>query len=326
MTINKKDVHRTGALASILNQSDVPSVEFSSQHKEKSQLYLSTNNIESKDTVILKLDTSECKPWDFSDRLDLEMGNIDELASSIQQAGQQEPILVRPIKNRSTLKESPIKYEIIFGNRRWRACKVIGMNVLAIVRNINDQEAARAQKEENENRENISDYSKAIHYKKLIESGVFSNENQLAIKLNIPRNRLNDLMSYTRIPADLICAIKNVHCLSQRLAIKLASMAKNPSLLKQLIQIAPQISEGKISSTNIDRVIKQLELGNSKDPLRRNTPVIGRGGTELFTVREDTNGAPCIIIHKAARQSINLKELEMLIKNYIDECMGKIKK
>lgn len=328
MTIIKKNVHRTGALASILNQSNIQPVDLLRNKKipdtyNSNAFQISNENIinEKKLDLLVELTPDTCKPWSFSDRLDLEMGNIDELANSIQQAGQQEPILVRPIQYSKPSNDTDPKYEIIFGNRRWRACKQIGRNVLAIVKNISDQEAALSQKEENENREDISDYSRAINYKRLIDSGVFPNENQLAMKLNIPRNRLNDLMSYNRIPKELLDAIPNVHNVSQRLAIKLASLVKNSSILEILIHLAPQIGIGKITSTNIDRIIKQYKPGNSTLSEKKSTPVIGKGGAEIFTIREDSNGAPCIVLHKVTRQVINIDGLRLVLKDYIDKCI-----
>jgi ParB family chromosome partitioning protein len=328
---NKKDVHRTGALASILNQSDVPAVDL---HRNKIAAQVEPVNLakslasHSADTSTKKMDAlveltpDSCKPWDFSDRLDVEMGNIDDLANSIQQAGQQEPILVRQIKHSNLPNDTSPRYEIIFGNRRWRACKQIGKNILAIIRDLSDQEAALAQKEENENRQDIGDYSKAIHYKRLIDAGVFSNESQLAQKLHIHRNSINNLMSYNRIPDELLKAIPNVHNLAQRLAVKLASLAKNPDSLEILIQLAQQIGSNKLTSANIETAVNNFKTdGNSITTNKKSMPVIGKGGAEIFTIREDSNGAPCIVLHKVSRQAINIDDLKTLIKSYIDRCI-----
>lgn len=322
MTV-KKDVHRTGALASILRQTDIQPIDFKLSNKASVQepQTPALSREKQKDDLLIEISPATCKPWDYSDRLDVELGNIEELANSIQKAGQQEPILVRPIKNSHLLADPSIKYEIIFGNRRWRACKLIGKNLLAIVRNLEDQDAAQAQKEENENRQDISDYSRAIHYKRLIDSQVFANESQLASKLNIPRNRFNDLMSFNRIPKSLLDAIPNVHTLSQRLAIKLASLAKNVENLEILLQLAPKIGGNKLTSTTIEKAIQEMKEGNAVSLAKKSTPVIGKGGAEIFTVREDSNGAPCIVLHKVSRQAINIDELKFIIKNYIDKCI-----
>ncbi len=276
---------------------------------------------ESPKNILVEISPSDCSPWGFSDRDEAELGNIEELANSIRLAGQQEPILVRPVKSALFPNNSEIKYEIIFGNRRWRACKLIGKNLLAIVRELTDQEAALAQKEENENRQDISDYSKAIHYKRLIDAKVFENENQLAMKLNIHRNLINNVMSYTRIPKQLLDIIPNIHHLSQRMAMKLAALSKTPENLEVLILLAPKIGDGKVTSTNIDKALEEIKIGKVASATKKSIPVTGKGGAEIFTIREDSNGAPCIVLHKATRQVINIDELKIMLKNYIDKCI-----
>lgn len=333
MTTNKKDVHRTGALASILSQSDIQPVDLKLNKKSEVKNHsVSTTETSApspipprekpKGEMLIEISPAICKPWDFSDRNDAELGNIEELANSIQNAGQQEPALVRPIKNSHLSADPTIKYEIIFGNRRWRACKLAGKNLLAIVRELSDQEAALAQKEENENRQDISDYSRAIHYKRLIDAQVFENENQLANKLNINRSLINNMMSYNRIPKQILDAITNVHQLSQRMAIKLAALSKNPENLEALILLAPKIGAGKIASNYIDKAIDEIKNGKADASInKKSTPIIGKGGAEIFTIRDDSNGAPCIVLHKATRQAINMDELKILLKNYIDKCI-----
>lgn len=332
MTTNKKDVHRTGALGSILSQSDIKPIDIkpnknsdtqdrSAESNEVSMPSSSVQREKPRTDALIEISPNICKPWDFYDRHESELGNIEELANSIQKAGQQEPILVRPVKNTHLSDDPSIKYEIIFGNRRWRACKLIGRNLLAIVRNLDDQEAALSQKEENENRQNISDYSRSIHYKRLIDSGVFANENQLALKLHIARNSLNDLMSFNRIPKQLLDAISNVHAISLRLAVKLALLCKNPENIEILIQLAPKLGTNKLSSTKIDQAVEEIKTGNATQSAKKSIPVTGKGGAEIFTIREDSNGAPCIVLHKASRQAINMDELKTMIKNYIDKCI-----
>lgn len=325
MTNNKKDVHRTGALASILSQTDIKPVDIIASKKSievkdrpfSSDILNPPLKEKENSEILIEIPPSSCSPWGFSDRLEPEMGNIEELAASIHQAGQQEPILVRPVKSNDSL--STKRYEIIFGNRRWRACSLLNKNVLAIVRNLSDQEAALAQKEENENRRDISDYSKAVHYKKLINSKIFENENQLSMKLNIPRNRLNDLMSYNRIPEEIIESISNIHNMSQRTAIKIASLSREKENIQYLLKLTPKISENKITSTNIEKELKNLKDGKESKEIKKSYPVIGKGGAELFTIREDSNGAPCIVLHKVSRQAVDLEDLKNFIKAYIDK-------
>jgi len=267
---------------------------------------------------LITIDPKKCRPWKYADRLPEEMGNIEELANAIKNNGQQEPVLLRPIIDGG----DELEYEVIFGNRRWRACTLINIPLLGIVKELSDQDAATAQKEENENREGLSTYARAMSYKRLINDGIFTNENQLSIKLNIPKNTLNDLMSYTRIPQAVLNNIPSVHKLSQRLAVKLATLSKDEALLPILVKLGPEISNKAITTKNIELKIKDIQSGSNSFH-KKSTPVIGKGGAEIFTIREDSNGAPCIVLHKAARNAIDLPNLEQLIKNYIDECIDK---
>lgn len=115
--------------------------------------------------------------------------------------------------------------------------------------------------------------------------------------------------------------IPNIYNVSRRLAIKLATLSKNHTVLKVLISLAPKINTGKITSTNIDRIIKQCELGSSFLLTKKSSPVLGKGGAEIFTIRDDSNGSPCIVLHKISRQVINIDELKIVLKNYIDKCI-----
>lgn len=314
---SQESTHPSVTKKTVIEKNIIPPTENTSNNPTSS-IALRQENIKG---ALIEISPTACKPWDFSDRDEAELGNIEELANSIRLAGQQEPILVRPIKATSPSNDTEIKYEIIFGNRRWRACKLIGKHLLAIVRELTDQEAALAQKEENENREDISDFSKAIHYKRLIDAKVFENENQLAMKLNIHRNIINNVMSYTRIPKQLLDVLPNVHQLSQRMAMKLATLSRIPENLEILILLAPKIGDGKITSTNIDKILEETKIGKTITTAKKSIPVIGKGGAEIFTIREDSNGAPCIVLHKATRQAINIDELKTMLKNYIDKCI-----
>ena len=216
--------------------------------------FASTDN--QQETIRL-ISPDRCKSWDLADRHELEMGDIKSLALSIKTYGQQEPILIRPIEPQA----DGIEFEIIFGNRRWRACKLINIPVKAIVKNILDQDAAIAQKEENENRKEISDFSKAIHYKALLDKKIFSSMTELSQKMGIGKATLSDLMSYTRIDNRVISSIKHPHKMSKKAAAKLAALSQNISecSLQALLKIIPDVESGKISARQIESVFLQQE-------------------------------------------------------------------
>lgn len=261
--------------------------------------------IRKKESLVL-ISHERCEPWAYADRSEEEMGNIDSLATSIKKYGQQEPILVRP-KNPVT---DNIEYEIIFGNRRWRACASLNIPVKAIVKSITDQEAAISQKEENENREGISDYSKAIFYKKMIDNKIFASVESLANSMGIGKSTLIDLLSYTRIKQEIISAIPNPHKLSRRAAVKLASLSssKNEKIIESLIFLAPDIASGKIPARKIE-----IELNKKIQPESKN--VLNQS---VFSLTRHNNGDVSVLIPKEFMKNIDLKELDKILTEYIN--------
>lgn len=202
---------------------------------------------------------SEIMPWRFADRPENEMGDINDLAESIKKHGQQSPALVR---------KHGQQYELIFGNRRWRACAQIQTDLLCrIVPGLDDKTAAALQTLENMEREDLSDYARAISFKKMLDNKVFETEMQLSEKLRIPRATLNDILSYTRLPIEVSSQLANIHKISRRVIVKLAVLSKdngNKIYVERLIQ---KINSGGITSTNMDHIFEKIRANK----LHKNT-------------------------------------------------------
>jgi len=106
--------------------------------------------------------------------------SLQELATSIKEKGLLQPLLVRPL--------SEDKYEIIAGERRWRACQLANIQtVLVIVKSVGDQELLELALIENIQREDISPLECAVTYKKLIDNFGLTQE-QIARKVGKSRS------------------------------------------------------------------------------------------------------------------------------------------
>ena len=97
------------ALGNILDQ-----INFSTQPLKSSSA--SESNSINVSGNIIQLPTSKIINWKYNDRPESELGNISELADNIKQIGQQQPCIVRELI-------AGQKYELIAGERRWRAVK-----------------------------------------------------------------------------------------------------------------------------------------------------------------------------------------------------------
>ena len=94
----------------------------------------------------------------YQPRKHLDQDALNDLAASIKQQGLMQPILVRPIAGRA----GKTHYEIIAGERRWRACKSLGMEaVSAIVRDVPDEAAIAMAIIENLQREDLNPIEEA---------------------------------------------------------------------------------------------------------------------------------------------------------------------
>jgi len=250
---------------------------------------------------LLYVDPHECHLWRFADRPDDEVGDIESLATSMKQHGQQEPVLIR-----LNTQKTKHHYEIIFGSRRWKAAKFLDLTLIAIIKQVTDQEAARFQKEENENRQDLSDYARAKSYKKQIDSGIFKSESDFSKSLNISKRTMNDLMAYIRVPQKIIDTIPNYKDISRVTAVKLAVLSKNKDLHERLIELGVKIGNKTITASNIESELNKQYL---RKPLNEFSNIINAQGKVIAKLKRQLNGAVTININSKVSQQLNIDDL-----------------
>ena len=116
-------------------------------------------------------------------RTHFENEKIQELAVSIQQNGLLQPIVVRPYHG---------KYQIVVGERRYRACLLAGIEeVPCLVQNYDEQQTATAAIVENIQRENLSAIEEALAYQQILDTQNITQE-ELAQKVGISQYEATD--------------------------------------------------------------------------------------------------------------------------------------
>lgn len=128
------------------------------------ELAESTKRMLAGETVV-SLDTALIDGSFVSDRIGGADEDFDALRTAIGEHGQTTPILVRPHP------EAEGRYMIVFGHRRTRAARDLGVPVRAVVKNIADIAHVVAQGQENTARANLSFIEKALFGKKLLDMG-----------------------------------------------------------------------------------------------------------------------------------------------------------
>ena len=122
---------------------------------------------------------------------------IDELAASIKQKGVLQPILVRPHK------EAKREYEIVAGERRWRAAQKAGLHeVPVIIRDLNNEEAAEIALVENIQRVDLNPMEEADAYNHLIKHHNRS-AGEIAKALGKSRSHIANLLRLRDLPAEV---------------------------------------------------------------------------------------------------------------------------
>lgn len=226
-----------------------------------------TNKIKAHEKVI-KINPNDISNWEFRDRQEFELGDIDELAESILSKGQAQPIII--VESNNIFKSSEelgSKYIVIAGYRRWLACKSRNIPIDAIIRELSFEQAITCLVSENE-REKVSDYSKGMFYYNLLKRERVTKK-ALYEKLGINRGVFDNYLSFAEVPIDVWKAVKNLGNVSARTSSTIKSICqKGEREKKAIIAIADKIALG-IGEKKITALVNKL-LADNKVELKNN--------------------------------------------------------
>src|SRR3989337_2904024 len=143
-----------------------------------------------KDEVMRDLNVTLLKPGKYQPRSKMDEASLNDLASSIRAQGIMQPILVRQLADSS--------YEIIAGERRWRAAQLAGLShVPVLVRSVPDKAAMALI--ENIQRENLNPLEEAVGIQRLIDE--FKMTHQVAADaVGRSRSAASNLLRLLKLP------------------------------------------------------------------------------------------------------------------------------
>ena len=184
--------------------------------------------------AVREIDPSLIEDGGPKDRLAFSDADVADLAESILAHGQQVPIMVRPIA------EAPGRYRIIYGRRRLRALRLLGVAAKALVRSLDDQQAILAQGQENSQRLDPSFIEKALFAAELAEAQYDTAVIQDALAVDKPM--LSRMSKVARsIPAEVIQAIGPAHGIGRRRWEELADVVRDDDI--DLTALAQSMAE-----------------------------------------------------------------------------------
>ncbi len=196
---------------------------------------------------ILRIPVEMIEPNPFQPRMSFDQTALEELASSIRTLGLIQPITVRRIADK--------RYQIISGERRYKACRLAGMTTVpAYIRDANDQGMLEMAIVENVQRENLDPIELALSYQRLIDECSLT-QDMLADRVGKKRATVTNTIRLLKLPAKVQHDIK-VGLLSAGHAKAILSV-EDPQLQEKLCDLV--IRDG-LSVRELESLSRKITL------------------------------------------------------------------
>lgn len=189
-------------------------------------------------------------PNRFQPRLAFDEEGLKELSESIKQHGIIQPLVLRRLGN---------KYEIIAGERRYKASIMAGLKTVpAIISNIDDNQSAEIALVENIQRRNLTSIEEAKSYKNLLDRG-YLNQTQLAEKMGVSQSTIANKLRLLNLSEEVQNALLEEK-ISERHARSLLglSVEEQNEWLKKIIA-------KRMTVRQLDLELKKMKGGDSKE-------------------------------------------------------------
>lgn len=223
--------------------------------EQLSKFFGKTDKIDFDEVKFIPLD--QIIPNRYQPRTVFDEHKIDELCQTIRTHGVIQPIVVREADDQH--------YEIIAGERRWRACCKLELeSIPAIVKNLNDSQAASVALIENLHREGLTAIEEAIAYQKLMDNHDLTQES-LAQRLGKGQSTVANKLRLLHLPPECHEALRSRQ-ITERHARALLAL-KNTENQKEILHKI--ITQG----LNVKQTEELIEAGLHKKTVKKNKQI-----------------------------------------------------
>ncbi len=195
---------------------------------------------------LLQIPLGAIKPGKYQPRTQMDDASLAELAESIKARGVIQPIIVRAV--------GASQYEILAGERRWRAAKIAGLErVPAVVREVSDEAALGIGLIENIQREDLNPLEEANGLKRLIEEFKLTHE-EVAGAIGRSRTGVTNLLRLLEL-APAVQAMLQEGKIDMGHARALLALSKS-----RQVEVAEQVAARGLSVRETERLVQQATI------------------------------------------------------------------
>lgn len=207
---------------------------------------------ETVDTGVVTLRLSEIEPNKEQPRKVFSEEALNELADSIKEHGVLQPLLVRPLPTGG--------YQLVAGERRWRASRMAGLQeVPVVIRDMDEEQAMEIALIENLQREDLNAIEEASGYKLLMERYGMTQE-QVAKRVGKSRPAIANALRLLHLPQTVITMVEEGEVSPGHARALLAFEDED-----KLLSVAQKVKTGKYSVRDIEKMSKEKTEQKEKD-------------------------------------------------------------
>jgi ParB family transcriptional regulator, chromosome partitioning protein len=250
---------------------------------------------------ITLLQISRLIPSPFQPRRLFAEDSLADLSVSIKEKGVIQPLIVRPAANGL--------YEIVAGERRWRAAQMAGFSEIpAIVRNMSDSESLEIALIENLQRENLNPLDTAEAYDVLIKKFSYTHE-VLAQRIGKDRTNITNHLRLLRLPDSIKQEVRQ-----DRLSMGHARTLLAVEHLPTQLSLSQRIIKRKLSVRELEKIVQNFKAKQqssekqpqSKDPnIKRLESSLSHHFSTKVSIRENAAGSGRLELHFHSLEELN---------------------
>lgn len=218
-------------------------------------LFQDNSPIESEKSI-MTLSINEVEPNREQPRKEFDENALSELSKSIEQNGVIQPILVRPVTGGT--------YQIVAGERRWRAARMAGLTeVPVIIREMSDEEAAVFALIENLQREDLNPIEEAVGIRSLIDEFGMT-QDEAADRVGKSRVAVTNTLRLLKLPENILSMVAKGKITAGH-ARALISLEDEGRMLK----IANAVIDNNLTVREVEKMVKTELSGENAKPQKR---------------------------------------------------------